>query len=123
MKRPCSENKKSVYRLGENIYKISDLVEDLYPERYNCVPVREAKITKTKPKKNNKCHVLARMQSNRNSHVFLLRMQNSRPASESSLATSYKVKYVFVIQPNSLASREFTQVNWKPYLHRNCIFH
>ena len=36
-------------------------------------------------------------------------MQNSSPISESSLATSYEVKYVFVIQPNILASREFIQ--------------
>ena len=58
MKRPCSENKKSVYRLGENVYKITDVVEDLYPKWYNYVPVRVAKITKPK---NYKCQVLARM--------------------------------------------------------------
>ena len=47
-----------------------------------------------------KCQVLTRMQSNKNSRIFMLRAK-SHTTWENRSTTSYKVKYIVVIQPNS----------------------
>ena len=49
--------------------------------------------------------MLARMRSDRNSHLLLVGMKNGTATLENSLAVSYKIKYTHTIQPNNLALR------------------
>lgn len=44
-----------------------------------------------------KLKLLLEMQSNKNSHKFLLGMQNDRTTLEKNLVVSYEVKYIFTI--------------------------
>lgn len=98
MKRPCSENKNSL-QIRREYLQNQRSSRRLVSEDTTAYLLERIKLQKQNQKNHNRIsRILARMQSNRNSYcVLLLRMQNSRPASESSLATSYKVKYVFVI--------------------------
>ena len=59
---------------------------------------------------------LARMGSNKNSHLVLMDMQNSRALLENSLSVSYKVKHRLTYDPRAFFNLDISPSDLKIYL-------